>query len=44
MGQAHCSAEDWAECSWLLACGYEGVGRLWQVEGIVEKAEEILGA
>ena len=27
----------------LLACGYEGVGRLWQVEGIVEKAEEILG-
>jgi phosphopantothenoylcysteine decarboxylase len=27
----------------MLACGYEGVGRLWPVEGIVEKMAEILG-
>ena len=27
----------------MLACGYEGVGRLWPVEGIVERALEILG-
>lgn len=27
----------------MLACGYEGVGRLWPVEGIVECALEILG-
>ncbi|MEM9479081.1 MAG: flavoprotein [Verrucomicrobiota bacterium] len=26
----------------MLACGYEGVGRLWPVEGIVERVEEIL--
>ena len=26
----------------LLACGYEGVGRLWPVEGIVEAAGKIL--
>ncbi len=26
----------------MLACGYEGVGRLWAVEGIVERAEQIL--
>ena len=26
----------------LLACGYEGVGRLWSVEGIVDSAENIL--
>jgi phosphopantothenoylcysteine decarboxylase len=26
----------------LLACGYEGIGRLWPVEGIVERAMEIL--
>ena len=26
----------------MLACGYEGVGRLWNVEGIVERAEELL--
>ena len=26
----------------LLACGYEGIGRLWPVEGIVERAEKIL--
>ncbi len=26
----------------LLACGYEGVGRLWNVEGIVESAANIL--
>ncbi len=26
----------------MLACGYEGVGRLWPVEGIVEKIQEIL--
>lgn len=28
----------------LLACGYEGVGRLWPVEGIEEKIGEILAA
>ena len=27
----------------MLACGYEGVGRLWNVEGIIEHAEAILG-
>ena len=26
----------------LLACGYEGIGRLWPVEGIVERAMAIL--
>jgi phosphopantothenoylcysteine decarboxylase len=26
----------------MLACGYEGVGRLWPVEGIVERALEML--
>ena len=26
----------------MLACGYEGVGRLWPVEGIVERAMAIL--
>lgn len=26
----------------LLACGYEGVGRLWPVDGIVEAAEKLL--
>src|SRR5690606_15323626 len=26
----------------MLACGYEGIGRLWEVEGIVERAEAIL--
>lgn len=26
----------------LLACGYEGVGRLWPVEGIHERIEEML--
>ena len=26
----------------MLACGYEGVGRLWPVEGIVEKIQEML--
>lgn len=28
----------------LLACGYEGLGRLWPVEGIVEEAQAILTA
>ena len=28
----------------MLACGYEGVGRLWNVEGIIEHAEEILSS
>ncbi len=28
----------------MLACGYEGLGRLWNVEEIVAKAEEILAA
>jgi phosphopantothenoylcysteine decarboxylase len=27
----------------MLACGYEGLGRLWPVEGILEKAEAVLG-
>ena len=26
----------------LLACGYEGIGRLWQVDGIVEKIQSML--
>lgn len=26
----------------MLACGYEGIGRLWPVEGIVERAEKML--
>ncbi len=26
----------------LLACGYEGLGRLWPVEGMVERVEELL--
>ena len=26
----------------MLACGYEGIGRLWPVEGIVEKALSLL--
>ncbi len=26
----------------MLACGYEGVGRLWNVDGIVTRAEELL--
>lgn len=26
----------------MLACGYEGVGRLWNLDGIVAKADEIL--
>ncbi len=28
----------------LLACGYEGLGRLWPVEGIEERIEEMLAA
>lgn len=28
----------------MLACGYEGTGRLWPVEGIVARAEELLAA
>ena len=28
----------------LLACGYEGVGRLWPIEGIEAKIEEMLAA
>jgi phosphopantothenoylcysteine decarboxylase len=28
----------------LLACGYEGLGRLWNVEGIAERAQKILAA
>ena len=27
----------------LLACGYEGVGRLWPVDGIVEETRKMLG-
>lgn len=26
----------------MLACGYEGIGRLWPVDGIIEAAEEFL--
>lgn len=26
----------------MLACGYEGIGRLWPVEGIVEHAEKLM--
>ncbi len=26
----------------LLACGYQGIGRLWNVQGILEKASELL--
>lgn len=26
----------------MLACGYEGIGRLWNVEGIVERADAML--
>jgi phosphopantothenoylcysteine decarboxylase len=26
----------------MLACGYEGIGRLWNVDGIVSRADEIL--
>jgi phosphopantothenoylcysteine decarboxylase len=28
----------------LLACGYEGIGRLWPVEGILAAARELLGS
>lgn len=28
----------------MLACGYEGVGRMWPVEGIIAEAERMLGA
>lgn len=27
----------------MLACGYEGIGRLWPVDGILEKVESIFG-
>ncbi|NUN92749.1 MAG: phosphopantothenoylcysteine decarboxylase [Verrucomicrobiae bacterium] len=27
----------------LLACGYEGLGRLWKVEGILDRARALLG-
>ncbi|OAM88331.1 phosphopantothenoylcysteine decarboxylase [Termitidicoccus mucosus] len=26
----------------MLACGYEGIGRLWPVEGILERVEKVL--
>jgi phosphopantothenoylcysteine synthetase/decarboxylase len=26
----------------LLACGYEGLGRLWNIDGVIERAEEML--
>lgn len=28
----------------MLACGYEGLGRLWPVEGIIERAEALMKA
>ncbi len=27
----------------MLSCGYEGIGRLWPVEGIAKRAESLLG-
>jgi phosphopantothenoylcysteine synthetase/decarboxylase len=27
----------------MLACGYEGIGRMWPVEGIVRRVREMLG-
>jgi phosphopantothenoylcysteine decarboxylase len=27
----------------MLACGYEGVGRLWPVQGILDRVKEVLG-
>jgi phosphopantothenoylcysteine decarboxylase len=27
----------------LLACGYEGIGRLWEVEKIIERIQKLLG-
>ncbi|HEX2100528.1 MAG TPA: flavoprotein [Candidatus Synoicihabitans sp.] len=27
----------------MLACGYEGLGRLWPVEGILQRVEQMLG-
>jgi phosphopantothenoylcysteine decarboxylase len=26
----------------MLACGYEGIGRMWPVDGIIEAVEEFL--
>jgi hypothetical protein len=26
----------------MLACGYEGIGRLWSVDGIVDRAAELM--
>jgi phosphopantothenoylcysteine synthetase/decarboxylase len=28
----------------LLACGYEGIGRLWETVGILEEVEKILSS
>ena len=28
----------------MLACGYEGIGRLWPVEGIIERVEAVLAS
>jgi phosphopantothenoylcysteine decarboxylase len=28
----------------MLACGYEGIGRLWNVDGIIEAAESIINS
>jgi phosphopantothenoylcysteine decarboxylase/phosphopantothenoylcysteine decarboxylase/phosphopantothenate--cysteine ligase len=28
----------------MLACGYEGIGRLWNVDGILERAESLLAS
>jgi phosphopantothenoylcysteine synthetase/decarboxylase len=27
----------------MLSCGYEGIGRLWEVEGIAARALQLLG-
>jgi phosphopantothenoylcysteine decarboxylase len=27
----------------LLACGYEGLGRLWNIDEVIERAEQLLG-
>ena len=28
----------------MLACGYEGLGRLWSVDDIIERAAQIIAA
>jgi phosphopantothenoylcysteine decarboxylase/phosphopantothenate--cysteine ligase len=28
----------------MLACGYEGIGRLWNIDGVIERAEQLLAS